>query len=204
MHRRTVSSPATKPSSTTWEADNNFDYSDHYFNGQQIPIFVLSGDPSCDNSDIVAEFVLLSSVMLNRKPHPRGGNVSDETGRTGRRNFMMATGALGVGAGMAMVAGTTATAETSPDNSLAQIDNTGPATFINQGVTLKWNFSYGAPTDRHVQIAGGNALPPLNGAELWTTEFGKANNNGNVTYFARIRNDGPGTAVHNIEAGGLT
>jgi hypothetical protein len=129
---------------------------------------------------------------------------NEEIGRTGRRNFMMATGALGVGAGMAMATGSPAAAETAPDNSLAQFDNTGPATFINVGVTLLWNFSFGAPSDRHVQIAGGNALPPLNGAVLWTTEFGKANNNGNITYFARIRNDGPGTAVHNIEGGGLT
>lgn len=129
---------------------------------------------------------------------------NEEISRTGRRNFMMATGALGVGAGMTIVTGNTATAETGPDNSLAQFDNNGPATFINQGVTLTWSSSFGAPSDRHVQVFGANALPPLNGAVLWVTELGKANNNGNVTYFTRIRNDGPGTAVHNLEGGGLT
>lgn len=129
---------------------------------------------------------------------------NEEISRTGRRNFMMATGALGVGAGMAVVTGNTAAAETGPDNSLAQIDNSGPATFINQGATIVWNSSFGAPSDRHIQIFGANALPPLNGAVLWVAEFGKANNNGNVTYVTRIRNDGPGAAVHNLEGGGLT
>jgi hypothetical protein len=128
----------------------------------------------------------------------------EEIGRTGRRNFMMATGALGVGAGMAMAVGTSAAAETGPDVGLSQFDNNGPATFLNQGATITWNSSFGAPSDRHIVVFGGNALPPLNGAALWTTELGKANNNGNVTYFTRIRNDGPGTAVHNLEGGGLT
>lgn len=126
----------------------------------------------------------------------------EEVGRTGRRNFMMATGALGVGAGMAMATSTPAAADTSPDVSTNAFSNVGPATLLNPGATVFWNFSFGG--DAGFQIAGPNILQPFNGAVLTFFNLGKNNNNGGVTYFLAIRNDGGVTAVHNIQGGGVT
>jgi len=126
----------------------------------------------------------------------------EEIGRTGRRNFMMATGALGVGAGMVMATGAPAAADTSPDVSTNSFTNVGAATLLSPGASAFWNFSFGG--DAGFQIAGPNILQPFNGAVLTFFNFGKSNNNGGVTYFVTIRNDGGVTAVHNIQGGGVT
>jgi hypothetical protein len=117
---------------------------------------------------------------------------------------MKATGALGVGTGIALTTGATAAAEPADDALPSQFDNVGPVTILNAGFSTLWNYSFPAPSDRHVQIAGANILAPFNGARHTALDFGKSNLNGNVTYFVRIRNDGAAAANHNLEGGGLT
>jgi hypothetical protein len=116
---------------------------------------------------------------------------------------MKATGALGVGTGIALTAGATAAAEPADDALPNQFDNVGGGIILNAGFSTLWNYSFPAPSDRHVQIAGANILP-LNGARHTALDFGKSNLNGAITYFVRIRNDGAVAATHNLEGGGLT
>jgi hypothetical protein len=113
---------------------------------------------------------------------------------------MKASGALGVGTGIALTAGSTAAAETPPDVITNAFSNVGPATIINTNVTLNWNFGNG--TDQGFQIAGPNILPPLNGARLSFFNFAKSNLNGPATYFVSIRNDTGPAAVQNLQGGG--
>jgi hypothetical protein len=113
---------------------------------------------------------------------------------------MKATGALGVGTGIALTAGATAAAETPPDVGTNAFNNVGPATIINTGASIPWTFSFGG--DAGFQIAGPNILAPLNGARLSFFNFAKSNLNGAVTYFVTIRNDTGPTAVHNLQGGG--
>src|ERR1041384_4088036 len=112
----------------------------------------------------------------------------EEIGRTGRRNFMMATGALGVGAGMAMATGTAAAEGTGPVTN--SFDKALTPFIANPGVVVSWNYFFGG-ADRGVQFAGPNILPPQNGAVHTILDQGKSiSSAGFVTYFVRIRNDG--------------
>jgi hypothetical protein len=117
---------------------------------------------------------------------------------------MKATGALGAGAGIALTAGTTAAAETASDNGTNAFDNALAPVIANAGVTVSWAYTFGG-ADLGVQFAGPNILPPQNGARHTILDQGKSiTAAGFVTYFVRIRNDGPGQSVHNLEGGGLT
>ena len=130
--------------------------------------------------------------------------MSDEKDhRTGRRAFMKATGALGVGTGVALASGTTAAADTPPDLGTNTFDNIGAAVILNPGASTLRSITF-AGADQHVQLMGANILAPLNGARHTALDFGKSNNAGTVNYFVRIRNDGAAAATHNLEGGGLT
>jgi hypothetical protein len=126
----------------------------------------------------------------------------EEIGRTGRRTFMKATGALGVGTGIALTAGAAATAETQPGNSTNSFDNTGGGVVLNPGTQTTWTFGWG--DDHGFQIAGPNPLQPLNGAKLTFFDTAKSMSGGAATYWVTIRNDGGAATVHNLEGGGLT
>jgi hypothetical protein len=124
-------------------------------------------------------------------------------GRTGRRSFIKATGALGVGTGVALTSGASAVAATGPDAGIDSFDNLGGGVILNPGASAFWSYSHGG-ADRGFQIAGPSALPPLNGARFTFFDAGKSvAANGFTTYFVTIRNDGAVAAVHNLEGGGL-
>ncbi|GAB2977975.1 hypothetical protein [Saccharothrix stipae] len=108
---------------------------------------------------------------------------------------------LGVGAGIGLTAPSAAgAAEVNP----LSVDNVGGATILNPGGTASWWFDRGG-ADFHVQLAGPNILPPLNGAKHTFFNFGKAIfSSGYVQYYVVIRNDGTAAATHNLEAGGVT
>lgn len=116
---------------------------------------------------------------------------------------MKATGALGVGAGVALTTGATAAAETAPGQGTNSFDNNGPAFIVNPGGIINWTTSFGG-SDQHLQHCGANILAPQNGARHTTFDFGKSINAGAVTYHHRIRNDGTVAATHNLEGGGHT
>lgn len=115
---------------------------------------------------------------------------------------MKATGALGVGTGIALTTGTAATADPSTNPGTNSWDNALSATILNPGGTAPWWFSWG--DDRHVQIAGPNILPPQNGAKHTYYNFGKSMSGNAATYYVTVRNDGGVQTVHNLEGGGLT
>lgn len=120
-----------------------------------------------------------------------------------RRAFMKATGAVGAGAGIALTAGSPAAAET-PEHGTSSFDNALTPFIANPGFVGLWNYNFGG-ADRHVQFAGPNILPPQTGAPHTIVDQGKSITSGGfVTYFVRIRNDGPGQSVYNLEGGGLT
>lgn len=123
---------------------------------------------------------------------------------TGRRAFIKATGALGVGTGVALTTGATAAAETEPEHGTASFDNIGAAVILNPGFSILRTINFPGGTDQHVQFIGPNILAPLNGARHTALDFGKSDNAGFVSYHIRIRNDGAVAATHNMEGGGLT
>jgi hypothetical protein len=116
---------------------------------------------------------------------------------------MKATGALGAGAGIALTAGTPAAAETTTEHGTSSFDNALTPFIANPGVTAFWNYTFGG-SDRGVQFAGPNILPPQTGGKHTIVDQGKSINAGSVTYFVTIRNDGGTQSVHNLEGGGLT
>jgi len=115
---------------------------------------------------------------------------------------MTTAGALGVGAGIALTTGTTASADPVTNPGTNTWDNALTAAILNPGAAFPWWFSWG--DDRHVQIAGPNILAPQNGAKHTYYNFGKSLSGTAATYYVTVRNDGGAQAVHNLEGGGLT
>lgn len=127
---------------------------------------------------------------------------AEENGATRRRTFIKA-GALGAGAGVALVAGST-TASASGAGT-ASFDNVGDGVVLSPGGVAHWWFDRGGGADFGFQVAGPNILQPLNGARHTFFNAGKAIfSNGYVQYYVSIRNDGGAAAVHNLEGGGAT
>jgi hypothetical protein len=126
---------------------------------------------------------------------------AEENGATRRRTFIKA-GALGAGAGVALVAGSTTAAAS--EAGTASFDNSGAAVVLSPGGVANWWFDRGG-ADFGCQVAGPNILQPQNGARHTFFNTGKAIfSNGYVQYYVSIRNDGGAAAVHNLEGGGVT
>lgn len=127
----------------------------------------------------------------------------EENGRTGRRTFIKATGALGLGAGLALAGGAEAAADTVPSRGTASFDNLGGGVVLNPGGVAGWWFDRGG-SDFGFQVGGPNILQPLNGVRHTFFDAGKAIfAGGYVQYYVTIRNDGAAASVHNLEGGGV-
>jgi hypothetical protein len=129
-----------------------------------------------------------------------------EKGGTDRRTFIKATGALGVGTGVALTAGTAvAAAETTgPDAGTRSFNNLGQPVILGPGGVFNWWYDRGG-SDFGYQHAGPNIVPPLNGARHTFFNPGKAVfSNGYTQYYISIRNDGTANASHNLQGGGAT
>jgi hypothetical protein len=82
-------------------------------------------------------------------------------------------------------------------------NNVGPLTFLAQGQTANWNYSY--PADHGTQFASADVKAPNQGAvHLADQQRKRKDNNGNAAYFVNITNQGPGGAFHNIQGGGMS
>lgn len=82
-------------------------------------------------------------------------------------------------------------------------NNAGPLTFLAQGQSVGWTYSFG--NDRGTQFASADVKAPNQGAVHEADNQAKRKeNNGGATYFVRILNRGPGGAFHNIQGGGLS
>jgi hypothetical protein len=82
-------------------------------------------------------------------------------------------------------------------------NNVGPLTFLAQGQTAHWNYSYGG--DHGVQFASADIKTPnQGGVHLADQQRKEKDNNGNATYFVNITNQGPGGAFHNLQGGGVS
>lgn len=82
-------------------------------------------------------------------------------------------------------------------------NNVGPQTFLAQGQTVTWNYSFGS--DRGTQFASADIKIPNQGAvHLADQQRKRKDNNGNAAYFVNITNQGPGGAFHNLQGGGLS
>lgn len=80
--------------------------------------------------------------------------------------------------------------------------NVGPLTFLAQGQSVTWSYSFGA--DRGTQFATADVKAPNQGAvHVADNQAKRKENNGSATYFVLIRNQGPGAAFHNIQGGGV-
>jgi hypothetical protein len=81
-------------------------------------------------------------------------------------------------------------------------NNVGPLTFLAQGQTAFWSYTYG--DDHGTQFATADVKTPNLGAVHVADEQGKRkNNNGVATYSVQIHNRGFGAAFHNLQGGGL-
>jgi len=82
-------------------------------------------------------------------------------------------------------------------------NNVGPLTFLAQGQSASWNYSYGG--DHGVQYASADIKTPnQGGVHLADQQRKEKDNNGNATYFVHITNQGPGGAFHNLQGGGVS
>src|SRR5262245_49890839 len=176
----------------------------HYFHGQRMARSsyhrVTTAESPCPPTESTLR---IRTVLLEHRP-THGVHMSDEKEiRTGRRTFMKATGALGAGAGIALTAGTPAAGETASEHGTNSFDNALSPIILNAGFTASWNYTFGG-SDRGVQFAGPNILPPQTGGKHTIVDQGKSINAGSVTYFVTIRNDGGTQSVHNLEGGGLS
>jgi hypothetical protein len=82
-------------------------------------------------------------------------------------------------------------------------NNTGPLTFLAQGQSAFWRYSFGG--DRGTQFASADVKTPNQGAMHMADQQAKEkDNNGNTTYFVRITNQGPGSCFHNLQGGGMS
>ena len=85
-------------------------------------------------------------------------------------------------------------------------NNLGPLTFLDQGQDAWWWYNFGG--DQGTQMAtadiktpNGNANGPA--VHLADNQAKQLDNNGNATYFVHITNQGPGSAWHNLQGGGM-
>jgi hypothetical protein len=82
-------------------------------------------------------------------------------------------------------------------------NNVGALTFLAQGQTASWNYSY--PADHGTQFASADVKTPNQGAvHLADQQRKRKDNNGNAAYFVNITNQGPGGAFHNLQGGGMS
>jgi hypothetical protein len=83
--------------------------------------------------------------------------------------------------------------------------NIGPMTFLVQGATVTWNYSFA--TDMGPQFAcadiklQGHFRPSP--VFLADQQRKQKQGNGNATYFVNITNQGPRGGFHNLQGGGL-
>lgn len=81
-------------------------------------------------------------------------------------------------------------------------NNLGPLTLLNQGGEAWWWYTRGG--DFGAQHACADIKTPNSGAvHLADMQRKRKENDGSVTYFVRITNQGPGSAWHNLQGGGF-
>jgi hypothetical protein len=81
--------------------------------------------------------------------------------------------------------------------------NVGPLTFLAEGQSVNWSYSYGG--DHGTQYASADVKTPNQGAvHLADQQRKRLDNSGNATYFVDITNQGPGGCFHNLQGGGVS
>jgi hypothetical protein len=88
------------------------------------------------------------------------------------------------------------------DGTLMAFNNVGPLTQLTEGGDAWWWYTIGG--DSGTQMATADIKIPNAGAvHLADNQRKELDNNGQATYFVHITNQGPGTAWHNLQGGGM-
>ena len=81
-------------------------------------------------------------------------------------------------------------------------NNLGRLTQLTEGSDAWWWYTFGG--DEGTQMATADIKVPNAGAvHLADNQRKELDNSGNATYFVHITNQGPGTAWHNLQGGGM-
>ena len=86
--------------------------------------------------------------------------------------------------------------------------NVGPVTFLAQGQTASWTYSYAKDMGSQFACADIHFIrrPPRRSSPVFLADQQRLQRqtNFNITYFVNITNQGPGFGAHNLQGGGLT
>lgn len=84
-------------------------------------------------------------------------------------------------------------------------NNVGPLTFLASGGDAWWWYTRNGGADFGTQFASADIKTPnQGGVHLADQQRKRTDQKDGTTYFVRITNQGPGSAFHNLQGGGMS